>query len=82
MFMGRSKCFHTYNLSHPTVVLAGVSGYGAEEVTSPLLIVRSPGHMEGALKTWSYRFCLGDLVSNKLAYVSPTEAFSVSEHCT
>ena len=80
MFRGRCKCFHTYNLSHPTVVLAGVSDHvtlhgGVEEVNSPILIVRSSGHMEGALKTWSWRFCLGELVSTKLAYVSSNEAF-------
>ena len=77
MFMGRRKCFYTYSLSRHTVTLAGVSGDGGEEVMSPLLIVDSPGHMKGALKTWSYRFCLGDLVSIKWPHVTPKEAFSV-----
>ena len=75
MFMGRRKCFHIYSLSRHTATLASVSGDEGEEVTSPFIIVDAPGHMKGALTTWTYRFSLGDVVSNKWSHVTPKEAF-------
>ena len=69
VFRGRCKCSHTYNSSHPTVTLAGVGFCIAplewmEEVSHPKFLLASSGNVDKdlVLETWSWRFCLGDLV--------------------
>ena len=54
------------------MTLTSVSDGEGEEVMSPFVVMDAPA---GALKTWSYRFSLGDVVSYKWSHVTPKEAF-------
>ena len=58
---GRLQVFHTYNLSRHTVILASASDDEGEEVMRPMQFSFKEAPA-GALRTWSYRDTLGDVV--------------------
>ena len=59
--MGRLKVSHTYSLTRHTVTLASVSDGEGGEVMRPMPFIFEDVPA-GALRTWLYRYSLGDVV--------------------